>query len=271
MVMTVGASGGSASEAWTIEVGGLSLVRNVTQRANRAGTGSTSVTVHGVGLGLVMYTGEGRAGQTGCEATEWESQTAVRCQVGAGARGSRRAVVTAGHRVGSLSRALSLDTSVLSQVSSGNRAGTGSASVTIQGMGLGATMLTLQARAGETGCESSGWKSDTSVQCKVSHGVRGTRRAVLTLGETYRSLSGAWSVDIGVTGLRLANSTNNTLSNHPGTGSLYITVRGADMGLAAMTMKSRGGGTGCEATDWEAETSVRCLASHGTKGRIDWP
>ena len=69
-------------------------------RGNRAGTGSASVTVHGASMGLVAYTAMGRVGQTGCEGTEWESETSVRCMVGHGARGTRRVVMTAGERAG---------------------------------------------------------------------------------------------------------------------------------------------------------------------------
>ena len=78
LVMTVGERGGSVSQAWSIEAPGLSIMT----RLNAAGTGSTSVTVHGASMGLVSYTGRAREGQTGCEATEWESETSMRCMVG---------------------------------------------------------------------------------------------------------------------------------------------------------------------------------------------
>ena len=59
------------------------------------GVGATGGDGIGVGdgawveLGLVAYTAMGREGQTGCEGTEWESETSVRCLVGQelGARG----------------------------------------------------------------------------------------------------------------------------------------------------------------------------------------
>ena len=60
-----------------------------------------------VRLGLVAYTAMGREGQTGCEATEWESETSVRCLVGQGARGTRRVVMTAGERGGSMTEGCS--------------------------------------------------------------------------------------------------------------------------------------------------------------------
>merc|ERR1719199_2412477 len=105
VVMTAGERAGSGSAAYSIDVGSVSMSRGY----NRAGTGSASVTVHGASLGLVTYTGIGRTGETGCEGTEWESETSVRCMVGHGGRGTRRVVMTAGERGGSGTAAYSVD------------------------------------------------------------------------------------------------------------------------------------------------------------------
>ena len=80
------------SEGFSFDLTRASTMR----RTNSGGTGSASVTVHGSSLGLVAFTALGRVGQTGCEGTEWESETSVRCLVGHGSRGTRRAVMTAG-------------------------------------------------------------------------------------------------------------------------------------------------------------------------------
>ena len=104
---------------------------------NRAGTGSASVTVHGAGMGLVTYTGRAREGQTGCEATEWESETSVRCLESHGGRGTRRVVMTAGERGGSVTQAWSGDVGMMSVIDGSNRGGTGSGSVTVHGAGMG--------------------------------------------------------------------------------------------------------------------------------------
>ena len=63
----------------------------------------------GVGGGRGGYTLRAREGQTGCEATEWESETAVRCMTGHGGRGTRRVVMTAGERGGSVTEGWTLD------------------------------------------------------------------------------------------------------------------------------------------------------------------
>jgi hypothetical protein len=75
-----GRAGGSMSEGYSVEAASMSVML----RGNRGGTGSASVTVHGSSLGLVALTALGRMGQTGCEGTEWESETSVRCLVGRG-------------------------------------------------------------------------------------------------------------------------------------------------------------------------------------------
>ena len=58
-----------------VDEGALSVMR----RQIGAATGSGSVTVHGVGMGRTRD-GLG-GGHTGCEATEWESETSARCRV----------------------------------------------------------------------------------------------------------------------------------------------------------------------------------------------
>ena len=100
-------------------------------------------------MGTVGYTGRGRGGHTGCEATEWVSETSVRCKVGQGVQGSRRAVVTAGERSGSVTEAWSTDVAGLSEVQGMNTVGSGGVSVTVQGTRMGTVAYTGRARGGE--------------------------------------------------------------------------------------------------------------------------
>jgi hypothetical protein len=50
----------------------------------------------------VSYMGRTRGEHTGCEETEWVSETSVGCKVGQGVQGSSRTVVTVGERSGSV-------------------------------------------------------------------------------------------------------------------------------------------------------------------------
>ena len=135
------------SQAWSADINAVSVLRY----ANRAGTGSASVTVHGAGLGNEQHTARGRTGHTGCEGTSWESETSVRCRVGRGAIGTRRLAMTVGSRRGSLSQAWSADMDAMSLLRAGNRAGTGLATVTVHGSGLSSMRLTSTARLSRTG------------------------------------------------------------------------------------------------------------------------
>ena len=139
--------------------------------------------MHGASLGLVAFTALGRVGQTGCEGTEWESETSVRCLVGHGARGTRRVVMTAGERGRQHDARVLGGRGRMSVMRRSNRAGTGSASVTVHGAGLGLVAFTALGRVGQTGCEGTEWESETSVRCMVADGARGTRRVVMTAGE----------------------------------------------------------------------------------------
>jgi hypothetical protein len=253
--MTAGELTGSGSAMYSVDVGGTS----VTGRSNSVGTGSASVTVHGGGLGVLVITAMGRMGETGCEGTEWESETSVRCLTSSGARGTRRLAMTAGERTGSSSAMYSVDVGGMSVTGRSNGVRTGSASVTVHGRGLGLVLITAGGRMGETGCEGTEWQSETSVSCLTSSGRMGTRRVAMTAGDQGGSLTRVMSFDAS----RLSASRQR---NAAGTGSAFVTVHGAGLGHAALTGMMRAGQTGCEGTEWESETSVRCLVGHGSRG-----
>jgi hypothetical protein len=92
VVMTGGERGGSVIQGWSVDSGGVTMVR----RQNRTGTGSVSLTVNGTNMGLVSLTEMVWSGHKGFEGTEWESETSVGCLVGQGPRGTRRVVMTVG-------------------------------------------------------------------------------------------------------------------------------------------------------------------------------
>lgn len=255
MILSVGQNPGTISEAWSLDYVGLS----VTRIGNRAGTGSAFVTVHGTGLGLVSTTVRAREGRTECESSMWESETSVACRVEQGVRGTRRVTMTAGMRGGSVTQGFSVDTIHLSVVRRSNRAGTGSGSVTVHGLGMGVMRYSSRGRQGHTQCEATDWESETSVRCRLGHGAGLSRRLMITVGERSGSLSQMWSTD--VTGLSIVRR-----SNRAGTGASLVTLHGTSLGSAHYTAKARGGHTGCEGTDWESETSVRCRAGHGLGG-----
>ena len=163
MTVTSGGMSGSMSGAYSVDTGSTSVL----MRSNGAGTGSAWVTVHGSGLGMTGLTGMSWIGDTGCEGTEWESETSVRCLTGHGYGGTRRMMVTSGGMSGSLSETYSVDTGSASVLMRSNGAGTGSAWVTVHGSGLGMTSLSMAGRMGASACEGTEWESETLVWCHV--------------------------------------------------------------------------------------------------------
>ena len=86
LLVTSGVGVGILTEAWSYDGVTVSGMR----RGNNPGTGSTTVTMHGAGFGLVSYSGAGRVGATACEATGWESETSLRCRAIGGGGGPLR-------------------------------------------------------------------------------------------------------------------------------------------------------------------------------------
>jgi hypothetical protein len=154
-----------------------------------------------------------------------------------------------------MTKALSVDVTGFSLIGRGNAAGTGSASVTVYGAGLGLVAYTALVRIGETGCKETEWKSETSVRCLVTYGVGGTLRVVMTARERSGSGSAMYSVDVGrmiVTG-RFSRA---------GTGSASE-VAFALLRYASLSM--RAGNSACEATEWLSSTRVASRVASGIR------
>jgi hypothetical protein len=78
----------------------------------------------------------------------------------------------------------SFDAPSLSVLTRGNRAATGSASMTVHGSRFGHHVYTQAGRVEDTACEATDWFADATVygNVKVSSGVRGTQRVVIAPG-----------------------------------------------------------------------------------------
>ncbi len=127
VAMTTGERSESQTQAWSVDIPVLSVMRRRNRpgsgwrnkmRSNRVGVKHICV-MHGLSwnqgndtasaehgrrrcMGLASHTGYLRGGQTGCESTEWASETSVRCLLGHGSAGTRASVMTVGQRIGSV-------------------------------------------------------------------------------------------------------------------------------------------------------------------------
>jgi hypothetical protein len=156
---------------------------------NRPSTGSASMTIFGLNMGLVGYTQEARVGHTACEATGWVGDTAVNCLTASGTGGTLRLAVTAGGRAGSVTDAVSYSIPAVSEMVRTNLPSTGAVSMTIFGLGFGQAMYSPGARMAMTTAEASEWYSDTSLRARSMQGAHGTLRVAITASSLAGSIS----------------------------------------------------------------------------------
>ena len=170
-------------------------------------------------------------------------------------------VMTAGVHVGSATSFFSLDGVAASRASRGNQMTTGSASLTIFGSHVGLLAFTSRGFSGSSDCEASEWISSTSLRCMTSHGTGGSRRLSITAGEG-RSGSSTYVLSYNGPSLDFVKIPGN----RPRTGSASVTVRGAFFGLVDVTNTIRVIASTCEVTEWNSDSSLRCLAGQGSGG-----
>jgi len=101
-----------------------------------------------------------------------------------------------------------------------NRPTTGSASITLLGIGFGTQDFTPRVRALYSTCEASEWTSDSSLRCKIHGGEGGLHTIELTTGVQQSTITLSFSFD--------SPSTSSVLeSNLPSTGSRSVTITGS--------------------------------------------
>jgi hypothetical protein len=203
----------------------------------------------------------GREGQTGCEGTEWESETSVRCMVGHGAQGTRRVVMTAGGMVCSQSQTSSYDLAMFSTMADSNVPSTGASSVTLSGSRFGPSSSSVRMSISSSVAESSSWVSQSSLLCLSGFGSQTTNRLSLTIQGKSGSLSQSFTFD-----LDLISSV--APPNSAAHGRRAELLSGHSFGTCDHTTEARIGSSACQATQWRAGTSVRCRISPGISTRL---
>ena len=88
---------------------------------------------------MCRYSGRGRTGQSGMEATAWVSDTSAVCKTSGGVDGSMVLAVTAGGQGGSLTESVSFDGRTVSSVTGTNEGSTGGGIVSVSGADFGAS------------------------------------------------------------------------------------------------------------------------------------
>ena len=182
-------------------------------------TASTVISVSGSHMSQVDGSPRARLSRTACEASEWRSASSLLCVSGAGAGGSRRAVVSVGLQIGSASAVASYDAMMSVYINTTNVAATAFALVTISGNNMGTQDLSFRSRVGGSAAVRGSWTSDSAVISLVAAGARGTRRVHTSLACASGTTSGILSYDMAVVN-------GSAPKNIPTTGSSSISIHG---------------------------------------------
>ena len=97
------------------------------------------------GGGVGRYSWQGRAGQSGVQATVWVSDTSAVCKMSGGLDGSMVVAMSAGGRAGSLTASVSFDGRMSSSVAGANEGSTGGGSLSVSGADFGTSRCLMYA------------------------------------------------------------------------------------------------------------------------------
>ena len=95
------------------------------------------------------------------------------------------------------------------------------------------------------------WLSSSFISCKVAAGVLATRGQIVTSGVGVGSMSESFTFDA-------PEETFSAKKNGPSTGTILISVSGADFGTVGFTLSERLGDSAAENSKWTSYTSAFC-------------
>jgi len=262
VVATVGSVSGTLVGVFTYDT----AVITRSAAPNTAVSGGGTVTIHGTNFFTegADPTPTVHIGGLACRTASWSANTQVSCaterQTGAShsVRLAARNVVATGLRI------FSYDSPVITSVSEINGPPTGSNSVTVVGMNFGNPNLCPTVRIGLTACQTSSWRSETSIICHAAPGVGNTIELSFTLDSLIGTLVGSYTYS----GPVIAGF---NVKNGPTTGGASVTIFGNNFGVSDPTPTAFiGPGTlySCTTTAWSTLTSVNCASATYAGGSL---
>ena len=247
--MSVGQQCGTLTEAWTFDEPVASAVRPVNQ-----GSQQRSITVYGFDFGgaMLAHSAGAGVGETACEISTWTSQSALKCNAASYLHETNYVYVTVCDSHGSLTEVYSFNTPKLWSARRKNGPFSGALSATVHGIFFGSFDISDGIRFGFTSSEASYWRSDSSVQTKVSYGLQSTIEFYLTANVNPCTVSQSFSYD-----RLLASSIDpaNALVQ-----SMEISIMGHGFSHSS---RPRLGRSSCLPTLWTSASQVSCRTSSG--------
>jgi hypothetical protein len=247
--VSVGQQCGTLTEAWTFDEPVASAVRRINQ-----GSQQRSLTVFGFDFGgaMLAHSAGAGVGETACEISTWISQSTLNCKAASYLRESNYVYVTVCDSQGSLTEFHSFNTPKVRLIRRRNGPFSGALSATVHGIFFGPFDNSNQLHFGFTSSEASDWRSDSSVQAKVSYGLQTTLEIYLTANVNPCTVTQSFSYD-----RLLASSVDpaNALVH-----STEISIFGHGFSHSS---RSRFGRSSCSPTLWTSASQISCRTSSG--------
>jgi len=204
-----------------------------------------------------------RLHSTATESSAWVSDTSLIGLHAAGVSLSLRMIVTAGVAAATVTEGVTYDAAVLMASLAANVASAGSLMTTTRGDGMGVFAFSDIGRLGLTASESSAWVSDTSLHCLYSHGLTGSQIVLVTAIAQTSTLSEAVSYNQPTLILTEPGAQKASRNLNPQLED-SVSIIGQNLGVSAVSVALRTGGTSCPSTEWNSDTALVARASTGS-------
>jgi hypothetical protein len=249
----------------------VALVHSLSPQNNPM-TGGVSMSIQGSNFGASNFSPRLFFIWSAPPASFWSSFSSLICRSNGANYGhlhstAHAVYVSVGLQSKRVTNIFSFDFPVYSSTVSGNHPATGSSSLTIVGLGFGATSwLGLKFRLASSAAPgSSSWRSDSVVWGRVGagSGIQGAVVGTYANGKALVRLTSSFSYDVVV--LR------NVSANAPATGgaSMLVTFTGRSFGTCNMCNRVRVLKSAASASVWRSESSLVARSVAGTGRNLD--
>jgi hypothetical protein len=228
-----------------------------TTPSNARARGNVLISFIGANYGILDDTPKARLGGSGCESSQWVSDTNIYCMVPRGSSGRHTATLTIDPKKSTKINLFSYNRPALSALEKRNLPTRSSHTMTLTGHDFATLDNTAYARPGATAAEFSRWVSDSSVLGFGGRdGVCRGHPATVTVGLQLGTVTEVLTFDAPAIAVGAPRNMNPF-------GGLQMLLSGANYVPYDATARLRLGGTSAESSQWTSESSVSLKAPRG--------
>lgn len=219
-------------------------------------TGGSVVTLFGVNFAPNDYSTKARLGKTGCVSTQWTSESSIECGVPAGTTAVSMSL-TVFKKTGTSFLVFSYNQPEITHVTLRNVPTVTSATISMFGSAHGVWDTgAVVGYIGVSTCESTTWRSDSTIQGLLRHGISPGQEVSIGLETTKSIMPAYFTYDATV-------FTDVGRSNMPPQQQVERGLSGSNYGSASYSPRAAVGRSGCAASMWTSDTSLACATSTG--------